>query len=48
MGVLIQKNFTRSNLTLPEKLALGLVFRPFQLRWEGDSGGDHRDISNLV
>jgi len=45
VDVVKQKNFTRSNLSLPEKLALRLVFRLVQLCREGNSGGDHRDVS---
>ena len=33
------------NLALPEKLALWLVLRPSQLRWEGNGGGDQREVS---
>jgi len=36
--VVVQSNFTQSYFALPKKLALRLVSRPSQLRWEGDGG----------
>jgi len=40
-------DFTLADSALPEKLALWLVFRPLQLRWEGNGGADHQEVSGF-